>query len=166
MLPPRERMRDMNNIKRVLVVCRLTSQCGPVVEAAVNQARKFGAELYVLNVIHNPFGIEGWNLPLPSLEEDLRRLLEKTKKEMADLVAKEKREGMAVKELIREGKPVEEIERVVQEEKIDLLVLPAHEESRLEHFLFGRDNEDLIRRMPCSILLVKREPRPARGPWT
>ncbi len=154
----------MNNIKRVLVVCRLTSKCGPVVRAAVEQARNFGAELYVAHIVHDPFGIEGWNLPLPSLEQDFRRLLEKTRKDMDDLVTEEKRQGMAVKELIREGKPAEEIEKVVREEKIDLLVLPAHEESRLEHMLFGRDNEDLIRRMPCSILLVKREPKPAPYP--
>jgi universal stress protein A len=155
----------MDKIKRVLVVCMLTSRCSPVVQTGVDLARSSGAELCVLNVIHNPFGIEGWNLPLPSLEKDLRHLLEKTKKEMNDLVAEEKNRGMAVKELIREGKPVEEIIKVVQEEKIDLLVLPAHEESKLEHFLFGKDNEDLIRRMPCSILLVKREPKPAPYPW-
>jgi universal stress protein A len=155
----------MDNIKKVLVVCRLTSHCGPVVRAAAEQARNFGAELYVLHVIHNPFGIEGWNLPLPSLEKDLRHLLEKTRKEMDDLVTQEKQRGMAVKEVVREGKPVEEVEKVVSDEHIDLLVLPAHEESRLEHLLFGRDNEDLIRRMPCSILLVKREPKSAPYPW-
>jgi hypothetical protein len=27
----------------------------------------------------------------------------------------------------------------------------------MEHFLFGRANEELIRKMPCSIMLVKRE---------
>ena len=151
----------MDKIKRVLVVCRLTSRCGPVVRAAVDQARSFGAELFVVHVIHDPFGIEGWNLPMPSLEQDLRRLLEKTRKDMEELVAEEKRRGMAVIEMIREGKPVEEIEKVVRDEKIDLLVLPAHEESRLEHFFFGKDNEGLIRRMPCSILLVKLEPKPA-----
>lgn len=47
------------------------------------------------------------------------------------------------------------IRKVVVEENIDLLLMPAHEESRLEHFLFGRINDALIRRLPCSILLVK-----------
>jgi len=155
----------MDKIDRVLVVCRLTSHCGPVVHAAVESARSHKAELYVLHVVHNPFGIEGWNLPLPSLEKDFRHLIEKTKKQMDEIVAQEKRQGMEVKELIEEGKPVEVIEKVIRQEKIDLLVLPAHVESRLEHLLFGRDNEELIRRMPCSILLVKREPKPEPYPW-
>ena len=34
----------------------------------------------------------------------------------------------------------------------------AHEEGRLEHMLFGGDNDAIIRKMPCSILLVKKEP--------
>jgi universal stress protein A len=34
----------------------------------------------------------------------------------------------------------------------------AHEEGRMEHFLFGQSNEALIRKMPCSVLLVKKEP--------
>ena len=47
--------------------------------------------------------------------------------------------------------------------------MPAHQENRLEHFLFGRINEAIIRRMPCSILLVRQEAvhlsgdRPARA---
>jgi nucleotide-binding universal stress UspA family protein len=40
------------------------------------------------------------------------------------------------------------------------MVMLAHEEGRLEHFLFGRTNDELLRRMPCSILLVKSEPAP------
>jgi len=49
------------------------------------------------------------------------------------------------------------IRNVVEEEKIDLLLMPAHEESRLEHFLFGRINAAIIRRLPCSVLLVKQK---------
>jgi hypothetical protein len=31
----------------------------------------------------------------------------------------------------------------------------AHEEGHLEQILFDRSNDELIRQMPCSILLVK-----------
>ena len=54
-----------------------------------------------------------------------------------------------------------EVFRVVQEKKIDLLIMRAHMEWRLEHFLFGRSNEEIIRKMPCSIMLVKDEPKAA-----
>jgi nucleotide-binding universal stress UspA family protein len=155
-----ERRPSMKDVKRILAICRMVTHCGEVVHYGTTLARQFKAELFVMNVIYDPFGIKGWNLPLPSLAEDYRKLLEKTRKDLHDIIAQEKQQGIAVKELIREGKPVEEILKVIREQKIDLLVLPAHEETRLEHFLFGRDNEDLIRKMPCSILFVKSEPKP------
>lgn len=149
----------MSEIQKVLAICRMTSQCGPVVRAAAAQARSFGARLYVLHVIYDPFGIEGWSLPLPTLADDYRRLLIRTRKELDARLAEVEQEGIAVTELIREGKPVREILNVISEEGIDLLVLPAHGESRLEHFLFGGDNDELVRAMPCAIMLVKREPK-------
>jgi nucleotide-binding universal stress UspA family protein len=62
--------------------------------------------------------------------------------------------------MIKEGEPTKEILKVVEEEKIDLTIMLAHEEGRLEDFLFGRSNEDIIRKMPCSVLLAKKEPGP------
>ncbi len=155
----------MDKVKRVLVVCWLSGRCRPFVNYAISEARNYKAELYIVHIIHDPFGIEGWNVPHASLQKDFEKLVGKIKKDMEELVAEGREQGLKVKEFIREGKPVDEIEKVVREEKIDLLVLPAHEESRLEHFLFGRDNEELIRSMPCSILLVKKEPGPAPYPW-
>jgi nucleotide-binding universal stress UspA family protein len=64
----------------------------------------------------------------------------------------------------REGDPTVELFKAVKEEGIDLLIMLAHEEGHLEHFLFGRSNEEIIRKMPCSVLLVKKEPeRPVKA---
>jgi nucleotide-binding universal stress UspA family protein len=148
----------VEDLKRILVVCKMVGTCGKVVRYGAALAGRFGAELFVMHVLYDPFGIRGWNLPLPSLKEDYRKLVEKTGKDLHDIVSREKQQGMTVKELLREGKPVDEIVRVIEEERIDLLVLPAHEETRLEHLLLGRDNDNLFRRMPCSLLFVKQEP--------
>jgi len=62
---------------------------------------------------------------------------------------------LTIHEWLREGKPVDEILKVVETENIDLLIMLAHHEGRLEHFLFGRTNEAIVRKMPCAIMLVK-----------
>ena len=36
----------------------------------------------------------------------------------------------------------------------------AHEEGRLEDLFFQRSNDELTRKMPCSIILVKQEAMP------
>ena len=61
-----------------------------------------------------------------------------------------------VREVIREGEPTEVILEVAKEENIDLIIMLAHEEGHLEHFLFGRSKEEIIRKMPYSVLLVKK----------
>jgi len=151
--------KDLNSI---LVVSRMTQHCQEAFHMGVSLARQYDAELYLIHVIHNPFGIEGWNLPLPSLDKDYQKLLEKTRQEMDQLVAAEKAQGLKVVELVREGDPDDQVVAAVKEFSIDLIIMLAHEEGRLEHFLFGRSNDELLRRLPCSILLVKKEPGPVK----
>jgi universal stress protein A len=150
----------MKNVTNILVVCRDTKYSQEAVHSGVSLARRYGANLTVLHVVHDPFGMEGWNLPFLSVEEDYKRVLEEAKADLHRMIADEKAKGLQIKELIREGEPSREILKVIKEEGIDLLLILGHEEGRLEHFLFGRSNEDLIRKMPCSILLVKKEPEP------
>jgi len=148
----------MEDIKRILVVSRSTKDCRKAVHYGVSLSQKYGAGLYIIHVIHDPLIFGGWNLPFPSLEEEYSKMLKESKAELDAIIKKEKSKGAAIKELIMEGKPAEVVLNVVKEEKIDLIIMLAHEEGRLEHFLFGRSNEEIVRAMPCSILLVKKEP--------
>ena len=152
----------MEDFKRILVVSRMTKHCREAVHYGISLARKYNAELSILHVIHNPFGLEGWNLPIVSLEQDFKKLFDEAKSDLDRIIREEKAKGFPIKELIKNGDPTEEIIKTVKEEKIDLLVLLAHEEWRLEHFLFGRSNEELVRRLPCTVMFVKNEPKPVR----
>ena len=146
----------METIKRILVVSRLTAHCRKAVHFGISLAKKYRATLFVIHVVHNPFGLEGWNLP--PFERDYGILLEKSKRDIDAAITMERNKGMVIQEIIRKGDPTEVLLDTVKDEKIDLLVMLAHEEGHLEHFLFGRSNEELVRKMPCSILLVKKEP--------
>lgn len=155
----------MREIKRILAMCGVTTCCQEIVDHGISLARSYKAELYFIHIIHNPFGLEGWNLPMFSLEKDYYRLIEETKKDLDRIVATEQKNGLKIRGLIKEGPPTEEILKTIKEEKIDLLIMHSHEESRmerlearLENFLFGASKEQIIRKMPCSVLLVKQEP--------
>ena len=150
----------MEDIKRILVISRMTKYCRKAIHYGVSLSRKYGSELYVIHVVHDPFSLEGWNLPVPSLEEEYKRILQESKEELHTIIATEKEKGMSIKEIVREGRPTEEVLKVVKEENIDLIIMLAHEDGHLEHFLFGRSNKEIIRKMPCSVLLVKKEPGP------
>ena len=147
----------MDDIRRIMVVASDIRHSRDAVRAGVSLAKKYGAGLVVLHVEHDPFGANGWNLPFLSVEEEYKELLKEANKSLAKVINSEASAGVPVKEVIREGEPIGAIRKVVEEERIDLLLMPAHEESRLEHLLFGRINDALIRKLPCSILLVKQK---------
>ncbi len=144
----------MEGISRILVVSRLTRYCRRAVRFGVSLAQKYGAELSVLHVVENPFK-KGWNLPTIHYEDQYKKDMARVKAELEEIVNSEKKKGMAVREFIEEGDPKEEILKVIERERIVLAILTAHEEGRLEHFLYGRGVDSVIRRMPCSILLVR-----------
>jgi len=147
----------MNDIKRIMAVASDLKHSRETVRYGVSLAKKYGAELVVLHVEHDPFGEAGWNLPFLSVEEEYKEHIKEAGNNLKKVVRAEATGGLPVKELVRKGEPIGVIRTVVEEEKIDLLLMPAHEESRLEHFLFGRINAAIIRRLPCSVLLVKQE---------
>ncbi len=150
----------MHDIKRILVVSRMTKYCRKAVHYGISLARNYGAELYVIHVVHDPLTFGAWNLPRPSLEEDYKKDIKKSKEDLDACIIAEKGKGLSIKEMIKEGNPTEEIFDAIKENKIDLVIMLAHEEWRLEHFLFGRSNEEIIRKMPCSVMLLKEEPQP------
>ncbi len=148
----------MDDIKRILVVSKSTKDCKKALHYGISLAKQHNSKLYVLHVIHDPFSVDGWNLPLPSLKQEYENLVKNTREDIARIIKSEQADGLEITEWIRDGKPVEEILEAVKEERIDLIIISAHEEGRLEHYLFGRTVEELTRKMPCSIFLVNYKP--------
>jgi nucleotide-binding universal stress UspA family protein len=155
----------MKEVKRILVVSRSTQYCRLAVDCGISLARQFGAELSVMHLVSNPVDQEAVNAPdlfmsynIPNTSiQDYLNIREEAKKKI-DRIIEEARGDMPIKTMVKDGKPADEVEKAVREGQIDLLVMLAHEEGRLEHLLFGGDNDAIIRRMPCSIMLVKKEP--------
>ncbi len=145
----------METFENILVVSRSTQHCVRVLRRGISLARKYGAKLHILHIIHDPFSVNGWNLPVPSLEDEFKKMTASARGEIDRLVHAEKAEGLIITERIKEGNPVDEIQNVVESENVDLILMLAHREGRLEHFLFGKTNDAIIRRLPATLMLVK-----------
>ena len=145
----------METFNNILVVSRSTKNCVKVLRTGVALARKFESKLHVLHIIHDPFNVNGWNLPVPSLDEEYKAMVAKARKELDRIIRIEKAEGMVINEWVKDGDPVEAISQAVEKEGVDLILMLAHREGRLEHFLFGKTNEAIIRRLPASLMLVR-----------
>ena len=147
----------MKTFKNILVVSRSTKHCREAVQTGISLARQYGAHLYLLHVIYDPFNLDGWNLPVPSFHDEYVKMVVDARKGLDRMVKVEIDKGLPVTVFVKDGIPVEEIKKVADEKKIDLIIMLAHEEGRLEHFLFGRTNDAVLRKLPASILLVKKK---------
>jgi nucleotide-binding universal stress UspA family protein len=145
----------METFNNILVVSRSTERCVKVLRTGIALARKFDARLHVLHIIHDPFSVNGWNLPVPSLDKEYQAMVARARTELDRLVQAEKAEGLVVNEWVRDGSPVDAIQKTVEKENIDLILMLAHKEGRLEHFLFGKTNDAVIRQLPATLMLVK-----------
>lgn len=148
----------MHDIRKILVVSTSTSTCEHAVHDGVALAKQLGAKLYVYHSDYDPFDLEGWGLPIPSLQtvrESYMATLEEDRAKLNKIVEAEKPAGMDVQIVVSDKPIVKEITRIVDEEGIDLLIMAAFEEGRLEHFLLSSSIHEIIRTMPCSIMLVK-----------
>ena len=153
----------MEKIEHILVVSRMSQYCREAVQVGISLAKKYGSDIQVLHLISNPVTMEALNAPLPFPNDRHKThasIQEEAKEELDKILRKEIESGLPIKIIIKDGKPVDEIVKVVEEEKIDLIVLLAHQEGRLENMLSDQDNDAIIRRLPCTILLVKKEPEP------
>jgi universal stress protein A len=152
---------QMDDVKRILVVSRSTKHCKKAIDYGIALAKQNGAKLYVLHVFDNPFGLEAWSLPVVSLKEiqkEYKRMQEKAHSDLNRIIEAEKDRGISIEVSITDGEPDEKILHFVEDNNIDLLIMLAHEEGRLEHLLFGRSINRIIRKLPCSVMLVKKEP--------
>ncbi len=150
----------MIDLKRILVVSMCTEHCLKAVQWGISLAKNYNAKLFIIHIIHNPFGLEGWNLPIPSmktLEDEYVTMTRKAKKSLDNYIKSEDTTGLSIEETVIEGDPKDEIYRFIEKEKIDLLVMVAHQQEHIEHLISGRQIRDLVRKMPCSIFLVRRE---------
>jgi len=145
----------METFNNILVVSRSTKNCVKVLRTGVALARNFGAKLHVLHIIHDPFNVNGWNLPVPSLDEEYKAMVVQAREELDRIIRREKAEGMVINEWVKDGDPVEAISQAVEKEGVDLILMLAHREGRLEHFLFGKTNDAIVRRLPASLMLVR-----------
>ena len=151
----------MEDIKRILVVSRMDKTSIKAFHYGAATARQTGAELFLMHAVWNPFefSLKRWNwpaFPVENLKNEYEKHIADTKEKLHQLVLNEKdRNSIKINELVVEGEPTETIIKTVKEKKIDLLILSGHSEDWIEHILFGRSTDELIRRLPCSIFLVK-----------
>lgn len=143
----------MEMFKRILAVSWSTKHCGKTIQYGISLARQYKADLFILHIFDTKW-LQGFNVPMITVEKEHKKDMEKYKAELDSLIDAERQKGMNIKEFIEDGNSSDVILRLIKEQHIDLLILRTHEGTRLERMLIGGSNDDVVKAMPCSILIV------------
>lgn len=149
--------------RKILLATDLSARCDRALERAAALASAPGAQLCIVYVVENPEtsaaevaqGAASWRQPEgPALMR--RRIREALAFDGNPVVE-------AATLLIEQGQPAEVIERIATEQQVDLIVTGIARESPFtaRPVMLGKTVEQLLRRLPAPILIVRNRTRGA-----
>ncbi|MBI3417502.1 MAG: universal stress protein [Verrucomicrobia bacterium] len=140
-------------IKKILVPTDFSETSRQALRYALAFAAQFGAELTLLHVITPPdaYGEYG----VVDLAGLVRSLQEASDGELAKLAAAEVPPTVTARTITRSGTPAQEIIATAGENESDLIIVSTHGRTGLKHVLLGSIAENIVRRAPCPVLVVR-----------
>lgn len=144
-------------IKKILVPIDFSDYSKSALKYAVNFAKVFNAEMYLIYVVEPviyPPDFSMGQIAIPSITIEMD---ERAKEELTKLAQQEIPSEIKQQIIIKTGKPFVEIIETASEEDIDLIIIATHGHSGVEHILFGSTAEKVVRKAPCPVLTL-REP--------
>jgi universal stress protein A len=138
-------------LQKILVPVDFSDSSRKAVRYALAFVRQFNATILLLHVIEvvpppPEVLIAESGLLAGRLHEEAKKQLSEWRKETA---------SRAVNVAVRTGSPCQEIVHVAAESAIDLIILGTHGRKGLAHFLLGSTAEQVVRRAPCPVMVVR-----------
>jgi nucleotide-binding universal stress UspA family protein len=143
----------MTEIRKILSATDFSEASKQALDVAVAVAQKYGAEIYLLNVVapipHLPAS-STYEFDVRKYEGLLHAEAEKLLASLAGAVS-----GPTVHTLVYEGDAAEGILRVAEQNEVDLIVIATAGRTGLGRALFGSVAEKVVRRAKCPVLTVR-----------
>jgi nucleotide-binding universal stress UspA family protein len=142
------------HIKSILVPIDFSDCSRKALQYAIPFARQHQASITLLNVVANPpyntgeFGEVNYAL----IENDMRAAAEEKLNALAATEFASDIDGSCV---VRSGSASPEIIALAKSMPADLIVISTHGRSGIKHVLLGSVAEDVVRRAPCPVLVVR-----------
>lgn len=144
--------------KRILLATDLSSRGDRALDRATQLALTWDAELLILHALEETSptasqsrGLPSWRRPADTVTEIERQIREDIRGDCPRL-----------RVLVEEGAPTKVILDAIEREHCDLVVLGLGRQRLLSWAGIGKTVEELVRRAPVSVLVVKRRPN---GPY-
>jgi nucleotide-binding universal stress UspA family protein len=120
-------------------------------------AKEFDASLHLVYVVEPtlyPADLGFGQVVLPEVEDDL---VEEGEKQLLSIIKDHIGKDVQATSVVRRGKPHQEILQEAEERKIDLIIVPTHGHTGVEHILFGSTAERIVRNARCPVMTLRPE---------
>ena len=132
----------MMAVKRMLVPTDFSETSEAALKYALEMARSFGAQLYLLHVPGTTGEHFEADFPIGRFETSGRLNADEIKQLHPEYA-------------VRIGAPAEEIVRYAVARDVDMIIMGTHGRSGLAHMVMGSVAEQVLRTAPCPVLLVR-----------
>jgi nucleotide-binding universal stress UspA family protein len=147
----------MKHIRKIVVAVDFSEHVEPVLDAAVDFARQFNAELHLVHAFDvriplvTPYEVA---IPTAFIEEAREAAASK----LDALIRKVAAEGVTATSHLSEVPAASAIVDMAEELEADLIIMGTRGHTGLKHVLLGSVAERTLRHAPCSVLTVKVPP--------
>lgn len=139
------------DLKRILYATDFSQASRAALPVVAAVARHYGSRLFAAHV---------WTpSPYPMMAPEVATVLDRrqqraAEEELETLLKAPELQGVPAQALVRHGAPVEQLQRIVKEQHIDLAVASTHGETGFRHRVLGSVAEELVRALTCPVLTV------------
>jgi nucleotide-binding universal stress UspA family protein len=139
----------MEPFKHILVATDFEEPADKALNAAVEVAKRFDAQLTIAHVYTVPtsYYAEGLSWPTADLEQAARRALDAALTNAKAMYPK-------TDAVLSTGAPAEQILQTAKEKSVDLIVMGTHGRRGLSRVLLGSVAEKIVRMSPVPVLTV------------
>ena len=148
-----------NPVGRVLCATDFSENSERAFRFSLALAASLGAKVTLLHAIeHMPdLGAARYRMVVPDVEPLLKEIERAASERLGKAVDSSRNEfpGADVTARLGAGRAYQEIVRVAEDERADLIVVGAQGHGMLEHLLSGSNAQQVIRRATCAVLTVR-----------
>ena len=143
----------MTNYQKIIAAVDFSEHTDTVIDNALALAKQNSARLAVLHVLDYAWPTDV-DTVIPPVDETEEKLLNSAQERLEAML--KSRGETSVECIVVAGRPKQEILRVAEQEKADLIVMGAHGHHGLTGIV-GSTTDRVVHRASCDVLIVRRQ---------
>jgi len=139
-------------IKKIISPTDFSTPAEKGLQTAVELAQHFDAELVIVHVLIPVPMVSASAVHLPTI---MNSMADSAEKSMDELLRDQVPSDIKSSYHIVEGRAADQIAKIADQEKADLIVIATHGESGIQNFIFGSVTERTVRIARCPVLTIR-----------